>query len=388
MKYIILIGDGMAGYPLKELKNRTTLEAARTPSIDKLLSSGITGLVQNVPEGMPPGSDVASMSIFGFDPTKSYSGRAPLEAAALGIKLGPNDVAFRCNLVSIKNKKMADFTADHIDTPTATKIIKELNKQLGDATVQFYPGVSYRHLVVIKNGPLTASCTPPHDITGKSIAQYLPAGDNAALLNELMLAAQPIIRTSGTKATDIWLWGQGKKPKLTPVTQQFGITGSVITAVDLLKGLGSYAGLDMITVKGATGFIDTNYAGKVAAALRVLKKQDLVIVHIEAPDECGHMGNTKLKIKAIEDFDKKVVGPILSGIEKTKEEFRILVLPDHPTPIALKTHSNEPVPFVFYDSTRPTLGFPKTYSERTAQESGYVIARGSDLLKRLIYAGF
>lgn len=388
MKYLILIGDGMAGYPLKELKGKTTLETARTPNIDKLLAKGTIGLVQNVPEGMTPGSDVASMSIFGYDPTVTYPGRAPLEAAAMGLKLGKNDVAFRCNLVTIEKEIMKDFTAGHITTLQAKKIIQKIQKKLGGKKVTFYPGISYRHLCVIKNGPLDDECTPPHDITGKNICAYLPHGEQSTMLNELMMASRHVLAQEKTKATQIWLWGQGKAPKLKSLSKKYKIKGSVITAVDLVRGIGIYAGLKPVIVKGATGFVDTNYAGKVKAGLNVLKKDDFLLVHVEAPDECGHMGNTKLKIKAIEDFDQKIVGPIVQGLRKKNEKFRILVLPDHPTPIALKTHSGEPVPFVFYDSTQEKKSTEKKYCEKTAKKSGKYLNKGSELMERLINAGF
>lgn len=388
MKHIILIGDGMAGYPLETLKGKTTLEAAKTPHIDWLLSHGLTGLVQNVPRGMQPGSDVASMSIFGYDPRKQYPGRAPLEAAAQGLTLDKETVAFRCNLVTIKDGLMKDFTAHHIETPVAMKLIQKINKALSSEKIQFYPGMSYRHLMLFENGPVNAFCTPPHDITGKAISDYLPQGKGADVLLSLMNASKEILAKEKTAATQIWLWGQGKAPKLKSLTERYHIKGSVITAVDLLRGIGKYAGLKPIIVKGATGFIDTNYAGKVAAGLKALKTEDLLILHVEAPDECGHMGNAKLKVKAIEDFDNKVVAPIVKEMHARKEPFRIIILPDHPTPVALKTHSGEPVPFVFYDSTHERAGLQGTYCERTAKSSGLVIDHGKDLIEKMIHAGF
>jgi len=382
MKYLILIGDGMSGRPLKKLGGKTTLETARTPHIDALLRRGLTGLVQNVPHGMPPGSDVASMSIFGYDPKKHYSGRAPLEAAAMGIKLGKNDTAFRCNLVTITNGKMQDFTAGHISTREAKRLLNKINRALGSAKIKFYPGVSYRHLCVIKNGNLSVRCTPPHDITGQTVKKYLPQD---TLLQKLMTASQEILAGEKTQATQIWLWGQGKAPALTPITRKYKLNGAVITAVDLIKGLGHYAGLKPLKVPGVTGFLDTNYAGKAQAALNILRKQNFALVHVEAPDECGHMGRADLKIKAIEDFDSKIVEPIIQGLQK--QDFRVLILPDHPTPVSLMTHSGEPVPFVYYDSANLRhSGFTK-YSEKTAARSGLHLPHGYELLEKL-YAGF
>ncbi|MDR1997751.1 MAG: cofactor-independent phosphoglycerate mutase [Candidatus Margulisbacteria bacterium] len=387
MKYLILIGDGMSGLPLKKLRGKTTLETARTPHIDKLLARGLTGLVQNVPRGMAPGSDVANMSIFGYDPRKFYSGRAPLEAAARGIPLGKNAVAFRCNLVAIARGKMQDFTAGHIETRTAQKLIKKLNQQLGSARVKFYPGVSYRHLCVIQRGPLAAKCTPPHDITGQAVKACLPRGRQSELLNKLMTDSQAVLAGEKTAATQIWLWGQGQAPALTPLTRKYQLSGAVITAVDLLKGLGIYAGLKPLRVKGVTGFLDTNYAGKARAAVQALQKQDLVVVHVEPPDECGHMGRADLKIQAIEDFDKKIVAPIIQQLEEKHTAFRVLILPDHPTPISTKTHSGEPVPFVYYDSAKPRAPRPAKYSEKTAARTKLYIPHGHELLDKL-YAGF
>ncbi len=388
MKYIILIGDGMAGRPLAELGGKTTLEAAHTKNIDRLLRKGKTGLVQNVPDGMAPGSDVACMSIFGYDPKKNFPGRGALEAAAQGIKLGKHDVAFRCNLVSIADNKMQDFTAGHIETKEASKLIKKLNKELGSKDIKFYPGVSYRHILVMKNGPEKVKCTPPHDITGKNISKYLPKGAKNKILLELMNKSQEIFKNNKTKATQIWLWGQGKAPKLEKITAKYKLNGTIITAVDLLRGIGRYAGLEPVIVKGATGFIDTNYAGKVDAGLKALEKNDLLILHVEAPDECGHMGDIKLKIKAIEDFDLNIVGPLINSLQTKKEKFRVLILPDHATPIELKTHSREPVPFVYYDSTREfDSGFYK-YSEKNAGESKNFIDQGCLLLEKLIHSDF
>jgi 2,3-bisphosphoglycerate-independent phosphoglycerate mutase len=371
-KYLVLIGDGMSDYPLKELKGKTPLQAAKTPNMDYLAQNGTCGWVSNIPEGMAPGSDVAAMSIFGYDPKKFYTGRGPLEAASLGVKLKKGDLAFRCNLVTIRDGKMEDFTAGHISTEEAKKIIETLNQKLGSKGIRFYPGLSYRHLLLMSNVKYSASggsnvvCTPPHDITGKLVEDYLPKGLGADLLKHLMkesimpLLEHPVnikrIKEGKKPASMIWLWGQGGAPQLRSFKKQYKKSAAVITAVHLIKGLGRILGMKVIDVPGATGFLDTNYKGKAQYALRALKKHDLVFVHVEAPDECGHMGDVRGKIRAIEDFDKKVVGTILEGIKGKKREeeggggnFKILLLPDHPTPIVKMTHTSEAVPFAIYE---------------------------------------
>jgi len=422
MKYLVLIGDGMSDYPVKELGGKTPLEAAKTPNMDFLAQNGECGWVQNVPSGMSPGSDVAAMSIFGYDPKKYYTGRGPLEAASLGVKLNKNEVAFRCNLVTVKDGKMDDFTAGHISNREAEQIIKTLNKKLGSKAVKFYSGLSYRHLLVISNlsarGAVPAGrqesafggkdqnskikCTPPHDITGKLIEDYLPQGGGSDLIRHLMKESiMPLlehqvnikrIKVGKKPASMIWLWGQGAAPQLIPFRKKYKKSGAVITAVHLLKGLGNILGLKIIDVPGATGFLDTNYKGKAEYALRALKKCDLVFVHVEAPDEAGHMGDVKGKIQAIEDFDKKVVGTILNALRVTRYALRILVLPDHPTPIAKMTHTSDPVPFVIYSSrvtclpagTASNEKRVKGFSEREIKKSKLFIKRGHELMKRLL----
>ena len=345
MKYIVLIGDGMADWPLRELDGQTPLQVAKTPNMDFLAKYGATGLARTVPKGMNPGSDIANMSIIGFDPKKYYSGRGPLEAASLGVNLKSGEVAFRCNLVTIKNDCMHDFTAGHISTSEAKKIIKTINKKIGSSDIIFYPGLSYRHLMVSKCGGASARCTPPHDITGKNIKKYLPKGKESDFLRDLMFKSSELL--NGKKENMIWLWGQGKTPKMPLFEQQFGKRGAIITAVDLLKGMAIILGMSVVKVPGVTGFVDTNYKGKADYAIRALKNHDIVFVHVEAPDEAGHMGDTKLKIKAIEDFDKKIVGAVLKSA-RARKDLRILVMPDHPTPIKTKTHTAEPVPFVVW----------------------------------------
>jgi 2,3-bisphosphoglycerate-independent phosphoglycerate mutase len=396
MKYAVLIGDGMADEPLPELGHRTPLEVANIPNMNFMAKNGIAGMVRTVPRGLPPGSDVANMSVFGYDPKKYYTGRGPLEAASLGITLKNDEVAFRCNLVAVQDARMDDFTAGHISTEEAAILIKDLNDKLGSREVRFVVGLSYRHLVILKGGPAQADCTPPHDITGKEIKNYLPRGKGKEVLKKLMresvilLAEHPVNKkrvAEGKKpATMIWLWGQGKKPAFPPFKDKFGKSGAVITAVHLLKGIGACVGFEVINVAGATGFIDTNYRGKASAALETLKTVDVVFLHVESPDECGHMGNVKLKIRAIEDFDKLIVGALLKGMKKFGE-FGILVLPDHPTPIAVKTHTDSPVPFAIYKTRleckqKLPVGVEVAgFNEKTIANSDLFIKKGEELLR-------
>ena len=317
MKYIILQGDGMADYPLEILGERTPLEAAKTPNMDWLASRGVFGLAHVIPRGFPPGSDVGNMSIMGYDPAVYHTGRSPLEAASMGVHLGPKDIAFRCNLVTLggggADTYMEDFTAGHITSEESAEIIQTLARQLAGDGIEFFAGVSYRHLMVWRGGKEKMTTTPPHDITDKKIASYLPTGDGADRLLQVMEASKPILadhevnkkrRAQGCKpATSIWLWGQGRAPVLPPLTKRFGIRGGVISAVDIIHGLGVYAGLERIDVPGITGFLDTNYLGKGEYGVRSLEKNDLVFIHVEAIDEAGHMGDVQKKIQAIEDFD-------------------------------------------------------------------------------------
>ncbi len=366
MKYIILIGDGMADNQIDELGKKTPLEFVATPNLDSIAGTGTFGLFATVPPGFSPGSDVANLSIFGYDPRKYYTGRAPLEAASIGVKLGPGDTAFRCNLVTIADKGgkavMDDYSAGHITTEDADGIIKTLDKELSSHGVRFYTGTSYRHLMVWQGSAAEVKglkTTPPHDISDKEVAGHFPKGGGEEKLKTLIELSQAILKdhpvnkkriSAGKKpASSIWLWGHGTAPAMPTLKQRFGVDGSIISAVDLMKGIGIYAGLEVIKVPGATGYIDTNYKGKADAALSALEDKDFVCVHVEAPDEAGHNGNLRDKLQAIEDFDKKVVGPVLKGIKKFKE-YTVLALTDHPTPIALKTHTSDPVPFALYVS--------------------------------------
>ena len=385
MKYIVIIGDGMADRPLRELGGKTPLQAAFTPNIDRLAAEGILGMVRTIPKGMHPGSDVANLSILGYDPGKFYSGRAPLEAASIGVKLKKSDIAYRCNLVTLKFNKdktraiMEDYSSGHISTEEARELIRDVNDRLGTDKISFYPGVSYRHLMVWSKGPLEIECVPPHDITGKDIMDYLPVGEGEDIVRRLMLDSVDIlvshrvnikrIKSGKNPANSIWLWGQGKKPELPTFRQKYSLKGALISAVDLTKGLGIYAGFEIVAVPGITGYLDTNYRGKAEAALHVLKKVDFVYVHVEAPDEAGHSGNYKDKIRAIEDFDALVVGTISQGAQALGA-CRILLLPDHPTPVELRTHTDEPVPFVIFDSEQRRRNKKAEFSESILKRDG------------------
>ncbi|OGW38193.1 MAG: cofactor-independent phosphoglycerate mutase [Nitrospirae bacterium GWC2_56_14] len=404
MKYIILLGDGMADRPHADLGGKTCLQAARTPNMDLLASRGRVGMVRTVPAGFPPGSDVANLTVMGYDPRKYYSGRSPLEAASIGVTLGPDDVAFRCNLVTLrltggksgvsgKGRRaiMEDFSAGHITTQEARLLIEEIDSKLGSDHIRFYPGVSYRHLMVWKGGKDKIECTPPHDIQDKDILDYLPRGEGDEVINALMeastelLLAHPVNKARQEKgkrmANSVWFWGQGKRPSMPTFREKFGIEGSMISAVDLTKGIGIYAGFEVITVPGATGWLDTNYVGKAEHALFSLKTKDIVYVHVEAPDEAGHTGDLKNKIKAIEDFDEFVVGNIMHGM-KQFDEYRILVLPDHPTPIEIRTHSDDPVPFIIYDNKAEREGEPISYDEQIAnRKDALFVEEGHTLME-------
>ncbi len=395
MKYIILLGDGMADRPHAELGGKTCLQAANTPNLDQIATLGQVGMVHTVPEGFPPGSDVANLTVMGYDPKKYYTGRSPLEAASIGVELGLDDIAFRCNLVTLRitggksgsggkarRAVMEDFSAGHIGSEEARLLIEEIDAKLGTDRIRFYPGVSYRHLMVWKGGKEKIECTPPHDIQDKDIQDYLPRGEGDDTINTLMeasvdlLIAHPVnkkrLEIGRRPVNSIWLWGQGRRPSMPTFKEKYGLEGAMISAVDLTKGIGIYAGFEVINVPGATGWIDTNYAGKAEHALWALKTKDIVYVHVEAPDEAGHTGDLKNKMKAIEDFDEFIVGNILHGM-KQFDEYRILVLPDHPTPLEIRTHSSEPVPFAIYDNAKERKGEPVAYDERIADRKDALV---------------
>lgn len=396
MKYIVLVPDGMADYPVEALGGKTPLEAAKTPNMDFLVKEGILGRVKTVPQDFPPASDVANLSILGYDPRKYYTGRGPFEAANLGVNLKEGDVAFRCNLITAEEDVLRDYSAGHISTKEAASLVKFINEKLGDADILFYHGIGYRHLAVIKNGVSKGldkvKCTPPHDIIGKKISKSLPQGEGADILIKLMQASRELLKgheinnvrldLKENPANMIWLWGQGVKPKIPLFRDKFGISGSVISAVDLIKGMAKIAGLDAADVPGATGYYDTDYFAKAKYALKALEKKDFVYVHVEAPDEAGHNGDLREKITAIERFDQLVLGTILDVL-KDKHDFRLLVLPDHATPLSRRTHTSDEVGFVIYGSGIISNGF-LNFSEAEAKKSSLFIEEGHKLLEYFI----
>jgi 2,3-bisphosphoglycerate-independent phosphoglycerate mutase len=397
MKYVILLGDGMADYPVEKLGGQTPVEFAKTPNMDKMAAEGTLGLVDTIPQGFTPGSDVANLAVLGYNPGKCFTGRGPLEAASMGIALAPDDVAFRCNLVTLgfgDETIMENFNADHITSEEAREIIEALNKGLASETIYFYPGVSYRHLMVWNKESVLMKTTPPHDIVGQDIQNYLPQGNDSEKIRDLVFRSQKILKdhpvnisriAAGKRpANSIWLWGEGRAPDMEPMTKKYHITGGMISAVDLLNGIGVYAGLNIIHVEGATGYTDTDYLGKAKKALEFLKENDFVFIHVESIDEMGHEGNMEGKIKALEDFDNMVVGTILDNIGKLGE-FRVVVLGDHPTPISLRTHISDPGPFAVYSSLNDeNLCGGKTFGETNAVQSGIMISPGYNLMHHFI----
>lgn len=400
MKYIVLQGDGMADWPVAELGNKTPLEYARTPNMDRIAAQGILGLTHTIPDGFPSGSDVGTMSLLGYDPRRYHTGRSPIEAASMGVELSPDDIAFRCNLVTVGpgesgQEIMVDFAADHITSEEAAELIKTINVELGGKEIEFYPGVSYRHLMVWHGGKEKMQTTPPHDITGQSTAGHFPEGDGAERLQKLMeqsraiLASHPVNKkrqdSGHMPASSIWLWGQGRRPAVPTIKQQFGLDGSVISAVDLVRGIGVLAGLEVINVPGATGFLDTNYLGKGQYGLESLRHKDFLFLHVEATDEAGHMGSAEKKVQALQDFDEKVVGTILDGLHEFPE-WRILLMPDHATPVAIKTHSSDPVPFAILtsDDAKQQNSKPIRYNESCAKATGLVVPEAWTIMQQFI----
>lgn len=401
MKYIVILGDGMADYEVSEFGGKTVLDVADKPNIDYMCAHGEAGLVKTVQDGMKPGSDVANLSVMGYDTKKCYTGRSPLEAASIGVKLKETDVTFRCNLVTLSDEEvyedrtMLDYSAGEISTPEAEELIEAVAAALNDDIRKFYAGVSYRHLLVWDKGSDNVELTPPHDISDRKIAEYLPKGDNSGVLLELMKKSSEIlknhpvnvkrIKAGKNPATSIWLWGEGKKPMLEKFETKYGIRGSVISAVDLIKGIAICAEMNSIDVEGATGTYHSNFHGKAEAALKCLCDDgyDFVYIHMEAPDECGHQGDAPNKKLSVELIDKKVVGYLRDELKKRGVSYKMLILPDHPTPISLKTHVSDPVPFVIYNSDKETeAGI--TYNEANCTAAGVYIENGYTLMDRFL----
>ncbi|MBN1762192.1 MAG: cofactor-independent phosphoglycerate mutase [Methanomicrobia archaeon] len=409
MKYVLLIGDGMADYPIPERGNKTALQLASTPNLDHIAAAGTCGLVQTIPAGMTAGSDIATLSILGYDPARYHTGRGPLEAMALRIPLEAGDIAFRCNLITERNGILADFSGGHVTTEEARGLIAALNAALRGKWLDegweftFYAGVSYRNIFVLESKPndfafqeeKEIGCAPPHDIVGERIEAYLP---KEAILRAVMLASKDVLENHEVnvkraargekKANMVWLWSGGEKPQMPSFSALYGVQrGSVISGVDLIKGIGRCAGLDAIDVPGATGYLDTNYTGKAEYALRSLADNDFVLVHVEAPDEAGHLGDIDLKVNAIEEFDELVVGTVLSGLNENYAEtegYRILVMPDHYTPVSVGTHTREPVPFAIYDSLDPQEQKKEgRFDEQSAQKRAEKVldARSQELMR-------
>ena len=400
MKYIIILGDGMADEPIASIGNKTPLQAAETPHIDKLARMGRCGMLDTIPAGFAPGSEIANLSVLGYDLTRVYEGRGVLEAASMGVEIADDEIAMRCNLICIENGIIKSHSAGHISNEEAEELIDFLQEKLGDQSVSFYSGVSYRHLLKLKNGNKHLKCTPPHDVPGTPFTSVLiqaltpEAEPTAALLNALILKSQALLENHPVnikrasqgkeKANSIWPWSPGRKPQMKKMTEIYPIkSGSVISAVDLIKGIGVYAGLKSIDVEGATGLYTTNYEGKARAAIEALRTDDFVFLHIEASDEAGHEGDVGLKIKTIEYLDSRVVKPILEELLTWNEPVTIALLPDHPTPCAIRTHTNTPVPFIIYHTDNVPDNV-ELYDEFSCQAGSYGLLKGSEFIEEVI----
>ena len=401
MKYLVLLCDGMADTPFPSLEDKTPMQLAKKPYMDRLAKTSLVGLCRTVADGLKPGSDVANLSVLGYDPLVSYTGRSPLEAASIGIDLKDSDVTLRCNLVTLSDEKdfskrrMVDYCAGDISTAEAEEIIKTVEEELGNEKYKFFAGVSYRHCLVVDNGTVQlGEMTPPHDISGKVIGEYLSQHANAQPLLDLMKKSVDILkdhpvniarREKGlNEANAIWLWGEGTKPIVENFKGKNGITGCIVSAVDLLKGIGKCADMETPDVEGATGYLDTDFEGKTGAGIASFKNgTDLVYLHFEAPDECGHRGEAQNKVRAIEEIDSRVLSRILAYLENCGDDYRILIMPDHPTPLETKTHSREPVPFMIYDSRHEESGV-SVFTEETASKTGVFIEHGPSIMDILL----
>ena len=401
MKYVVILGDGMADYRQPSLDNKTPLMVANKPYTDALAKVSEVGLCLTVPCGMKPGSDVANLSVLGYDPNVCYTGRSPLEAASIGISLKDTDVTARANLVTVSNeenyadKTMIDYSAGEISTEEAKELIEFLAKEINDDVYKLYAGISYRHCLVIDNGKVAGDFTPPHDITGKPVKEYLPKSEQGKKLLAIMeksyklLKDHPVnkkrIEQGKNPANSLWFWGEGTKPKLEKFKDRFGISGAIISAVDLLKGIGKLADMRVIEVEGATGNYDTNFSGKAQACLDALGSGiDFVYIHMEAPDECGHHGDVKNKIYSIEQIDEKVVRTVVEGLKARGEDFAVLIAPDHPTPISIMTHCSDPVPYLIYKSNCDYPSSANSYDEEQAKNTGNFEQVGYNLMKKLL----
>ena len=399
MKYFVLLCDGMADYKFEGLGGKTPMEMAYKPNMDRLAKAAVVGTAKTVADNLKPGSDVANLSVLGYDPQECYTGRSPLEAASIGINLSDTDVTLRCNLVTLseepcyENKTMIDYSAGDISSAEAAEIIKTVEKELGNEIYSFYSGVSYRHCLVVKNGTTDlGNMTPPHDISGRVIGPYLSNSENAKGLIDLMKKSVAVLKdhpvnlkrvSEGKRpANSIWLWGEGTKPQMVSFYDKFGIKAGIVSAVDLIKGIGKLARCCVAEVEGATGYIDTNFEGKADAACELFKTCDLVYVHVEAPDECGHRGEAENKVRAIELIDEKILAPILKCLEQYGE-YRVLIAPDHPTPLVTMTHARDPVPFLIYDNKHEENGVLQ-FTEESAKNTGIYYDHGPDLMKVLL----
>ena len=401
MKYLVIVGDGMADYPLEKLGGKTVLQYAKTPNFNALARKGELGLIQTIPNGLPAGSDTANLSVLGYDPLQYYTGRSPFEAASLGVELGPDDVSFRCNLVTLSKeepysaKTMVDYCAGEISTAEADQLIKAVDAELGTDLIRYYTGFQFRNLMVWKGASDQWSLTPPHDISSQKISDYLPGGPEGPKILELMeqsykiLVAHPVndnrIKRGLNPANSIWLWGEGKRPLIPTLKEKYGLTGTVVSAVDLVKGIGLYAGLKIVEVEGATGYIDTNIEGKVEAVLHAFERgDDFVYLHIEAPDECSHRFEMDNKIKAIEMIDNKVVGVLTEQLAARDYDYSILLITDHATPLSLGTHTREPVPYAIYRSPEPQNSPSHAFNEDSASKTGSHYKQGFLLMDHFL----